>query len=100
MVNKVTHRKQAGRVHSVEAQVLQKITLNIPATPAWSRCNRKHLEGFSLADANYGMLKTVDLLLGADGFSCVVLHGRLFRSSGFPTAFNTQFGWVLAGTTG
>ena len=42
----------------------------------------------------------MDLLLGADIFSRVVLHGRWFGPSGSPSAFKTQFGWVLAGASG
>ena len=53
-----------------------------------------------MADPDYGTPKAVDLLLGADIFSRVVLHGRRFGPSGSPSAFKTQFGWVLAGTTG
>ena len=96
----VTDRSQAGKVHTVEALVLPRITSNIPATPVRSRQNWKHLDGLSLADPDYGTPKAVDLLLGADIFSRVVLHGRRFGTTGSPSAFKTQFGWVLTGTTG
>ena len=33
-------------------------------------------------------------------FSRVVLHGRRFGPAGTPSAFKTQFGWVLTGTVG
>ena len=39
----------------------------------------------------------VDLLLGADIFSHVVLHGRRFGPLGSLSALKTQFGWVLPG---
>ena len=95
----VTDRSQAGRIHLVEALVLPRITSDIPATHVGSQCDWKHLQGISLADPDYGIPKAVDLLLGADIFSRVVLHGRRFGPSGSPSAFKTQFGWVLAGTT-
>ena len=41
----------------------------------------------------------VDLLLGADVFGRVVLHGRRFGPSGSPSVFKTLFGWVLISTT-
>ena len=44
--------------------------------------------------------KAVDLLLGADVFGRVVLHDRRFGPSGSPSAFKTQFGLILTGTTG
>ena len=42
----------------------------------------------------------VDLLLGADVFSRVVLYDRRFGPAGSPSAFKTQFGWALAGSIG
>ena len=49
----VTDRTQRGRVHSVEALILPKITSDIPATPVGSQDHWKHLEGISLADRDY-----------------------------------------------
>ena len=60
----------------------------------------KHLTRLSLADPDYGTPGVVDVLLGADVFSRVVLHGRRFGTPGSPSAFKTQFGWVLTGTVG
>ena len=96
----VTDRTQLQKFHSVEALILPKILSDIPAKPVWPQHNWKHLEGISLADPDCGTPKAVDLLLGADVFSRVVLHGWRFGPSGSPLAFKTQFGWVLAGTTG
>ena len=42
----------------------------------------------------------MDILLGADIFSQVVLLGRRFSPAGTPLAFKTQFGWVLTGSVG
>ena len=69
-----------------------------PAHPVSSQQNWVHLIGLSLADPDYGIPWFVDLLLGADMFSRVVLYGRRFGPSGSPTAFKTQFGWVLTGS--
>ena len=54
----------------------------------------------ALADPDYGTLGSVDLLLGADMVSRIVLHGLRFGPSETPSAFKTQFGWVLTGTVG
>ena len=51
----------------------------------------------SLADPDFSTSGNVDLLLGANVFSRVVLHGRQFSPSGTPSAFKTCFEWVLAG---
>ena len=39
----------------------------------------------------------MDLLLGADNFSCAWFHGRRFGPSGSHSTFKMQFGCVLAG---
>ena len=96
----ITDTSQTGRVHHIEALVLPKITSNTPAYPVSIQRKWKHLTGLSLADPEYGTPGAVDLLLGADVFSRVVLHGRRFGPSGSPSAFKTQFGWVLAGSVG
>ena len=83
---KVTDRTQQGSVHSVEALILPKIISDIPTTSVRSQHDWKHLEGISLADPDYGTTKAADLLLGADVFSHVVLHGRRFGPSGLPLA--------------
>jgi len=96
----ITGTSQAGKVHPVEALVLPKITSNTPAYPVSIQGKWKHLSGLSLADPEYGTPGAIDLLLGADVFSRVVLHGRRFSPAGAPSAFKTQFGWVLTGSTG
>ena len=96
----VTDTSQTGRVHSVQALVLARITSSTPALPVSKQSNWNHLSGLSLADPEYGTPGSVDLLLGADTFGRVVLHGRRFGPSGTPSAFKTQFGWVLTGTVG
>lgn len=96
----VTDARQSGKVHSVQALVLTKITSNTPACPVLENRDWTHLTDLSLADPDYGTPGSVDLLLGADVFGRVVLHGRRFGPSGTPSAFKTQFGWVLTGSVG
>ena len=83
----VTDVHQTGKVHSVQALVLTKITSNTPACPVFEKRDWTHLTDLSLADPDYGTPGSVDLLLGADVFSRVVLHGRRFGPSGTPSAF-------------
>ena len=86
-----------GKIVPVEALILSKITSNLPLHPVSLDSKWKHLDGLQLADPEFGTPGNVDLLLGADTFSRVVLHGRRFGPSGSPSAFKTRFGWVLAG---
>ena len=89
---------QTGEVNSVQALVLPRITTATPARPISRQRNWMHLTDLSLADPDYGIPRSVDLLLGADMFSRVFLHGMWFGPLGSPSAFKTQFGWVLTGS--
>ena len=93
----MTNMSQVGKVHSIKALVLPKITSNAPAYAVSIMQEWKHLAGLFLADANYGTPGAVNLLLGAD---VLVLHDQQFGPSGSPSALKTQFGWVLAGSIG
>ena len=50
-----------------------------------------------LADPGFGQPGRIDVLLGIDVFIDVLLHGRRRGPPGTPTAFETEFGWVLSG---
>ena len=52
----------------------------------------------TLADPEFGVPGSVDILLRADVFSRMVLHGRWFSHSGSPLAIKTTFSWALAGS--
>ena len=81
----------------VEAIVLPKVTSDLPLHPIPFNPKWDHLSGISLADPDFGSPGMVDVLLGVDIFSDVLLHGRRFGPAGSPTAFETRLGWVLAG---
>ena len=86
-----------GKTIPVEALSLSEITSDLPLHPVTFDGKWKHLQGLQLADPEFGEPGKIDLLLGADIFSQVVLHGRRFGRSGSPSAFKTRFGWVLTG---
>ena len=50
-----------------------------------------------LADPDFGRPGRIDILLGVDVFVETLLHGRQIGSPDSPIAFETEFGWVLAG---
>ena len=86
-----------GRVHEVEAIVLPKVTSDLPLHPVPFAGGWQHLWGLQLADPEVGNPGGIDILLGVDIFSDVLLHGRRSGPRGSPTAIETHFGWVLAG---
>ena len=86
-----------GRVHEVEAIVLPKVTSDLPLHPVPFAGGWQHLWGLQLADPEFGNPGGIDILLGVDIFSDVLLHGWQSGPRGSPTAIETRFGWVLAG---
>ncbi|XP_071647570.1 uncharacterized protein [Temnothorax longispinosus] len=81
---------------SIEATVLPRITSPLPndkvEVQSW-----KHLKGLPLADPEYYVPGSVDILLGADSFVSILRDGRRKGEKGEPDAFNSVFGWVLTG---
>ena len=66
---------------------------DVSIPPDW-----KHLSGLQLSDPTFDKPDRIDLLLGVDVFCEVMKHGRRRGVQGSPTAFETTFGWVLAGS--
>ena len=54
-------------------------------------------EGIPLADLNFSLSGRVDILLGVDIFVEALHQGQRTGMPGSPSAFKTDFGWVLAG---
>ena len=78
----------------VSAIVVPRVTCDLPVLfdPSWN-----HLEDIPLADPDFGRPSRIDLLLGVDVFVEILRQGRRFGPPGSPSAFDTEFGWVLAG---
>ena len=78
------------------AQILPLITSYRPryhALPStWT-----HLEGLQLADNFESPPNEIDILLGADLYSEILLEGLVKGPVGTPLAQKTIFGWVLSG---
>ena len=82
----------------VTAIVAPKITCDLPMHKVSLQPHWKHLSGLQLSDPTFGKPDRIDLLLGVDVFCEVMKHGRQRGAQGSPTAFETTFGWVLAGS--
>ena len=86
------------KIFEVEAVVLPKVTCDLPLHPVALDQKWHHLSGIRLADPDFDTPGKIDILLGVDIFSNVLLHGRRFGPTGSPTALETSLGWVLAGS--
>lgn len=84
---------------SVPAVVIPRVTCDLPLQPINRKSSWTHLSGIQLADPEFGQPDKIDLLLGIDAYAEVLLSGRRTGPPGSPVAFETIFGWVLAGRT-
>ena len=89
---------QHRTVSEITAIIIPRVTCELPLRPVSHDLNWKHLSDLPLADPGFGEPGKIDVLLGADVFADVLLHGRRTGSPGTPTAFETICGWVLYST--
>ena len=88
-----------GRKIDLTAVVLPKVTCDLPVTPVPFDLSWTHLSGLPLADPGFGEPQRIDLLLGVDIFVDVLRHGRRTGPTGAPVAIETEFGWVVCGSS-
>ena len=84
---------------SITAVVVPRVTCDLPLNPVSFKSSWIHLNDIMLADPDFGCPGRIDLLLGVDIYTDTLLHGRRSGPPGSPVAFETIFGWVLAGRT-
>ena len=82
----------------ISAIVVPHVTCDLPVKYVTSLLSWDHLSNLPLADPDFGHPSKVYLLLGVDIFIAALLNGRRVGPPGSPTAFETKFGWVLAGS--
>ena len=92
--------RPGGRKIHVTAVVVPKVTCDLPMAPVTFQMSWTHISNLPLADPEFTQPGRVDILLGADVFVDVLRHGRRSGLPGSPTAFETDLGWVICGTTG
>ena len=89
--------RSSSRKIGVTAVVVPRVTCDLPPLPIPFNLKWNHLTNLQLADPTFNQPGRIDLLLGVDVFVNVLLHGRRCGPPGSPVAFETEFGWVLAG---
>ena len=82
---------------NVSAVVVPRVTCDLPQQPVPFDSSWKHVEDLQLADPDFGRPGRIDILLGVDIFIETLLQGRRSGPPNTPSAFETEFGWVLAG---
>ena len=87
----------AIRSPSKKFNVTAVVTCDLPLHHMSFDLKWRHLQGIPLVDPDFGLPKRIDILLGVDIFVEVLCQGRQTGAPGSLSAFETEFGWVLAG---
>ena len=85
--------------YAISAIVVPRVTCDLPLQPVYNHSNWDQLSNITLADPDFATPGKIDLLLGADIYSDVLLNGRWCGPRSTPTTFETKFRWVLTGRT-
>ncbi|XP_063386955.1 uncharacterized protein LOC134672931 [Cydia fagiglandana] len=92
----ITSRVDSDFNVNVNAFVLSKLTLNLPEkrvnVESWSE-----LSSVNLADATFNEPGQIDLLLGGEVYSQILMGGVLKTPQGGPIAQQTSLGWIISG---
>ena len=84
---------------NITAIVVPRVTCDLTVRPVSFGPTWTYLNDVPLADPHCGTPGRSDSLLCVDVFTSSLLHGRRIGPPGTPAAFETVFGWVLAGST-
>jgi hypothetical protein len=83
----------------INALVLDVLTTILPEQPIDYR-EWNHINNLVWADPTYNTPGPIDILLGANHFSEIVLDGIIKGNNSEPMAQQTEFGWVISGKYG
>ena len=89
--------RSPSKKFKVTAVVVPHVKCDLPLHPISFDLKWRHLQGIPLADPDFGLPRRIDILLGVDIFVEILRQGRRTGAPGSPSAFETEFGWVLAG---
>lgn len=81
---------------AIKALVLPQLTRSLLPSPV-QEAHWPHLDGLPLADPTESAVRDIDLILGADIYGQLLLHGVRKGPVGTPCAQNTILGWILFG---
>ncbi|XP_022827101.1 uncharacterized protein LOC111356845 [Spodoptera litura] len=79
-----------------DAFIMKRLVKNLPSH-TYTKPNWPILNQITLADPEFYKSKPVDILLGADVYSQILLDGVCRSEGTLPIAQQTQLGWILSG---
>ncbi|XP_026736702.1 uncharacterized protein LOC113500191 [Trichoplusia ni] len=77
--------------------LIMKTLINKLPNQSFTKPSWQFLENIQFADPEFNQSRPVDLLLGAEVYSEIILHGIIKEDQSLPIAQQTQLGWILCG---
>ncbi|XP_026325015.1 uncharacterized protein LOC113234002, partial [Hyposmocoma kahamanoa] len=96
VVIKIQSRLDPSFSITVKAHVLSKLTTFLPSSKVFVQA-LPTLPSIELADPSFDTPNRIDILLGAEVYSQILLEGLIRGSSGSVVAQHTRLGWILSG---
>lgn len=96
VIIKIQSRLDPSFIITVKAHVLSKLTTLLPSSKVFAQV-LPALPSMELADPSFGTPNKIDLLLGAEVYSQILLEGLVKDSAGSVVAQHTKLGWILSG---
>lgn len=95
-INMEIFAKEKNKTIIVETYCMSKLTHFIPSSDVKHQ-KLDYFQQLQLADPEYFKSNRIDIILGADVFPHCILEGIKTHPTGFPSALNSIFGWVIIG---
>ncbi|KAJ8708890.1 hypothetical protein PYW08_010272 [Mythimna loreyi] len=81
---------------NIDAYIMNNLTKYLPSY-SFPKIVCTFLDNLELADPDYNISRPIDILLGADVYSNIILTGMCRLSESLPLVQETQLGWILCG---
>lgn len=82
---------------NIDVYIMKNLTKYLPSY-SFPKLECPFLENIELADPEYNISRPVDMLLGADVYSNILLTGMCRLSESLPIVQETRLGWILCGS--
>ena len=81
---------------SIDTYILKQLTTTLPSVTTYSK-DWPHLNSLQLADQDYMIPRSVDIIIGADSYGQIIKEKLIKSTPDAPIAQLTIFGWIILG---
>ncbi|XP_045451572.1 uncharacterized protein LOC123660559 [Melitaea cinxia] len=82
---------------NLDVFIMRHAVNNLP-NKSFSKPSWEYIKNIQLADPEFYRSRTIDLLLGADVYSSIIMGGIIKENDNMPIAQQTRLGWILCGS--